>query len=116
MRSSPARSRKKNYFVKCLNTGTHHKLILLYRSDLLTIFIIMWPDYEDAALKTQSSLAYLNFGQNIIFSSALSTAMVLSSYGVMSGALTVGDLVTIYLIHVLFVCYIMWCYRACLTL
>lgn len=52
-------------------------------------------EYEDAALKTQSSLAYLNFGQNVIFSSALSAAMVLSSYGIMSGALSVGDLVTI---------------------
>jgi ABC transporter ATM len=75
-------------------------------SDLLITFITTWPDYEDAALKTQSSLAYLNFGQNVIFSSALSTAMVLSSYGVMSGALTVGDLVTIYPIHFLFVSYI----------
>lgn len=52
--------------------------------------------YEDAALKTQSSLAYLNFGQNVIFSTALSTAMVLCSNGIMSGTMTVGDLVLLF--------------------
>ncbi|XP_004296099.1 PREDICTED: ABC transporter B family member 25, mitochondrial [Fragaria vesca subsp. vesca] len=51
--------------------------------------------YEDAALKTQRSLAFLNFGQSIIFSTALSTAMVLCSNGIMNGSMTVGDLVMV---------------------
>ncbi|KAH9717055.1 ABC transporter B family member 25 [Citrus sinensis] len=51
--------------------------------------------YEDAALKTQRSLAFLNFGQNVIFSAALSTAMVLCSHGILSGEMTVGDLLSL---------------------
>ncbi|KAK2980408.1 hypothetical protein RJ640_025254, partial [Escallonia rubra] len=51
--------------------------------------------YEDAALKTQRSLASLNFGQNVVFSTALSAAMVLCSHGIMSGQMTVGDLVMV---------------------
>ncbi|XP_042476129.1 ABC transporter B family member 25, mitochondrial-like [Macadamia integrifolia] len=51
--------------------------------------------YENAALKAQSSLAFLNLGQNVIFSTALSTAMVLCSHGIMKGEMTVGDLVMV---------------------
>ncbi|KAG5585983.1 hypothetical protein H5410_046417 [Solanum commersonii] len=51
--------------------------------------------YEDAALKTQRSLAILNFGQSAIFSIALSAAMVLCSTGIMNGVMTVGDLVMV---------------------
>lgn len=51
--------------------------------------------YEDAALKTQSSLSHLNFGQNVIFSAALSTAMLMCANGIMNGSMTIGDLVMV---------------------
>ena len=50
-------------------------------------------DYEAASIKTSTSLAFLNLGQNAIFSASLSTIMVLAGYGVLVGQMTVGDLV-----------------------
>lgn len=49
--------------------------------------------YENASLKTASSLALLNFGQNAIFSAGLSLIMLLASKEIAQGNLTVGDLV-----------------------
>ncbi|KAI9209343.1 transporter ATM1, mitochondrial precursor [Polychytrium aggregatum] len=49
--------------------------------------------YEAAALKTTTSLAFLNAGQNFVFSVALTIIMWMSAHGVIQGALTVGDLV-----------------------
>ncbi|KAL3282588.1 hypothetical protein HHI36_005764 [Cryptolaemus montrouzieri] len=51
--------------------------------------------YEQASLKTSSSLALLNFGQNAIFSAALSAIMVLAAREIVQGNLTVGDLVMV---------------------
>lgn len=51
--------------------------------------------YEAASLKTSSSLAMLNFGQNAIFSVALSTIMVLAAQEIVKGNMTVGDLVMV---------------------
>ncbi|OQD82394.1 hypothetical protein PENANT_c021G06214 [Penicillium antarcticum] len=51
--------------------------------------------YEDASIKVTTSLAFLNSGQNMIFSSALAAMMYLACDGVATGALTVGDLVMV---------------------
>ncbi|KAJ5174342.1 Iron-sulfur clusters transporter atm1 [Penicillium canariense] len=51
--------------------------------------------YEDASIKVTTSLAFLNSGQNMIFSTALAAMMYLAADGVATGALTVGDLVMV---------------------
>lgn len=52
-------------------------------------------NYEDASLKTSTSLALLNFGQNAIFSVALSAIMLMAAQDITQGNLTVGDLVMV---------------------
>ena len=51
--------------------------------------------YEEASLKTSTSLAMLNFGQNAIFSVALSAIMLMAANDITNGTLTVGDLVMV---------------------
>ncbi|XP_074649596.1 iron-sulfur clusters transporter ABCB7, mitochondrial-like [Tubulanus polymorphus] len=51
--------------------------------------------YEQASLKTNTSLALLNWGQNAIFSAGLTAIMYLASQGIIDGTLTVGDLVMV---------------------
>ncbi|EAS36367.2 iron-sulfur clusters transporter atm1, mitochondrial [Coccidioides immitis RS] len=51
--------------------------------------------YENASIKVTTSLAFLNSGQNMIFSSALAAMMYFGADGVATGSLTVGDLVMI---------------------
>ncbi|XP_068812726.1 iron-sulfur clusters transporter ABCB7, mitochondrial [Struthio camelus] len=51
--------------------------------------------YENASLKTTSTLALLNFGQSAIFSIGLTAIMVLASQGIVAGSLSVGDLVMV---------------------
>lgn len=51
--------------------------------------------YQAASLKTTTSLAFLNFGQNLIFSASLSAIMMLAAQKIMAGEMSVGDLVMV---------------------
>ncbi len=51
--------------------------------------------YEDAAVKTQTTLAMLNFGQSMILSLGLAAVMVMSGREVVAGTQTVGDFVMV---------------------
>jgi len=51
--------------------------------------------FEAASLKTTTTLALLNFGQNVIFSTALATIMVMASRDILAGNMSVGGLVMV---------------------
>lgn len=58
--------------------------------------------YEAAAIKTQYSLAFLNFGQSLLITLGLVGVMVMAAIGVEQGRLTVGDFVLVnsYLVQI----------------
>ncbi|KAL3230953.1 Iron-sulfur clusters transporter ATM1, mitochondrial [Nakaseomyces bracarensis] len=52
-------------------------------------------NYRDSQIKIAQSLSFLNSGQNLIFTTALTGMMYMGCTGVIGGNLTVGDLVLI---------------------
>ncbi len=51
--------------------------------------------YEAASVKTETSLAFLNFGQTVIITSGLVASMLLAAWGVQNGTVTVGEFVMV---------------------
>lgn len=51
--------------------------------------------YQIASLKTTTSLAALNFGQQLIFSGAITWTMIMAAEQIVSGQTSVGDLVMV---------------------
>lgn len=52
-------------------------------------------DWEDAAVKSQTSMSLLNFGQGAIIAIGLTLIMLYAGKGVMAGTMTLGDLVLV---------------------
>ncbi len=52
-------------------------------------------DWESSAIKSQTSLAALNFGQAAIIAAAVTLMMILAAQGVVAGTMTLGDLVLV---------------------
>jgi ATP-binding cassette subfamily B protein len=52
-------------------------------------------EWEDAAVKSQTSLSALNVGQSAIIAGGVTLIMVLAARGVVEGSLTIGDLVLV---------------------
>jgi len=59
-------------------------------------FDVSMAQYEIAATKTLTSLAFLNSGQIIIFTTGMILSMVLAARGVAAGDLSVGDFVMVH--------------------
>ena len=51
--------------------------------------------YEEAALKTSYSLAFLNFGQSLIITLGLIAVLVMAANAVQAGTMSVGDFVIV---------------------
>jgi ATP-binding cassette subfamily B protein len=51
--------------------------------------------YEEASIRTYTSLAVLNAGQAVIFTAGLTATMLMCAFGIRDGAHTVGDFVMI---------------------
>ncbi len=51
--------------------------------------------YEDAAVRSHSSLSLLNLGQGVIISTGLVTVMAMAGHGIVEGRMTPGDFVLV---------------------
>ena len=51
--------------------------------------------YEDASVKSQTSLAFLNIGQAVVIAMGLTLVMYLAGVGIVEGRMTVGDFVMV---------------------
>lgn len=76
-----------NHFIQFLMMEKLHFLIQYFNNERYEAdrYDEALKKYQDASLKTSTSLAMLNFGQNAIFSAALSGIMILAAQEILQG-------------------------------
>jgi ATP-binding cassette subfamily B protein len=75
--------------------GSHHAIVMVAEGREADRYDRAMAGYEEAALKTSYSLAFLNLGQSVLITAGLVIVMVMAAMGVQTGKLTVGDFVMV---------------------
>ncbi|MDA0241729.1 MAG: ABC transporter ATP-binding protein/permease [Proteobacteria bacterium] len=58
-------------------------------------FDVALQSYEAAAVRSKTSLSYLNIGQGFVISAGLTIVMIMAGFGVANGSMTIGDFVLV---------------------
>jgi len=82
---------------KAIDSLINYETVKLFNNELheVEMYDYFLKKYEKANLKTSTSLAALNWGQNVILSAGLASIMVMAATDIAAGSMTVGDLVMV---------------------
>lgn len=82
---------------KAIDSLLNHETVKYFNNEELEVsrYDQCLKGYQEASLKTNSSLSLLNIGQNLIFSCGLTSVMILAAHEVHKGNMSVGDIVMV---------------------
>eukprot|EP00475_Leptophrys_vorax_P040285 TRINITY_DN7446_c0_g1_i3.p1 TRINITY_DN7446_c0_g1~~TRINITY_DN7446_c0_g1_i3.p1 ORF type:complete len:660 (-),score=152.85 TRINITY_DN7446_c0_g1_i3:21-1721(-) len=82
---------------KAIDSLLNHETVKYFNNEELEVsrYDQCLRGYQEANLKTNTSLSLLNIGQNLIFSCGLTAVMALAAYEVSDGRMSVGDIVMV---------------------
>lgn len=58
-------------------------------------FDVALKSYESAAVRSKTTLSFLNIGQGFVISAGLTIVMIMAGFGVANGSMTIGDFVLV---------------------
>lgn len=75
------------FFIQAVDSLINYETVKYFNNEIYEAnrYEAVLKKFEDASLKTTTSLALLNFAQNAIFSTSLSIIMILAAKGIVAG-------------------------------